>query len=376
MGMGPGFGGKLPQSSSHAVSFFLGAALPTALLFLLASDRLGEGFSTISASWRGNGTATVAQPGAARPPPAGSTLAADRAAPAPAQDHEVEFAGLAELLTKVATEDRTVIMTSVNEIWTRPNSLLDIFLGGFRNGEEISHFVNHILIITVDDGSFRGCKAVHPHCYLLQVKSLDMNRAKSFGSREYIEMIWLKLSIQQRVLELGYNFLFTDADILWLRNPFQHISVYADMSCSLDNSKMAPALLDCENNVGFYYMKSTNRSIAMIKYWRAARARFDGNPIEQVVFNTIKHELISELGARIQPLQTEYISGFCDFQERLDKVCTVHANCCMGLENKVNDLRNVAADWKNYTSLTPEERKKDSTKVTAPSKCRKSMGWT
>ena len=148
------------------------------------------------------------------------------------------------------------------------------------------------------------------------------------------------------------------------------------MSCSLDNSKMAPALLDCENNVGFYYMKSTNRSIAMIKYWRAARARFDGNPIEQVVFNTIKHELISDLGARIQPLQTEYISGFCDFQERLDKVCTVHANCCMGLDNKVNDLRNVAADWKNYTSLTPEVRKKAGIKVTPPSKCRKSMGWT
>ncbi|RLN03811.1 uncharacterized protein C2845_PM13G17550 [Panicum miliaceum] len=375
--MGPGFVGGKMQQGGHAVSFLLGAALPTALLFLLAFDRLGEGLSTISTSWRGNGTMTAAQQvAAARPPAAANTPTAADDRPAPAQDHEVEFLGLAELLRKVATEDRTVIMTSVNEVWTRPNSLLDIFLGGFRDGEGIAHLVNHVLIVTVDAGSFRGCKAVHPHCYLLEVSSMDMNRAKTFGTREYVEMIWLKLSIQQRVLELGYNFLFTDADILWLRNPFQHISVYADMSCSLDNSKMAPALLDCENNVGFYYMKSTNRSVAMIKYWRAARARFDGNPIEQVVFNTIKHELISDLGARIQPLETEYISGFCDFQERLDKVFTVHANCCMGLDNKVNDLRNVAADWKNYTSLTPEVRKKGSIKVTPPSKCRKSMGWT
>jgi len=122
---------------------------------------------------------------------------------------QVEFAGLAELLTKVATEDRTVIMTSVNEVWTRPNSLLDIFLGGFRDGEGIAHLVSHVLIVTVDAGSFRGCKAVHPHCYLLKVKSMDMNMAKTFGTREYVEMIWLKLSIQQRVLELGYNFLFT-----------------------------------------------------------------------------------------------------------------------------------------------------------------------
>jgi hypothetical protein len=122
---------------------------------------------------------------------------------------QVEFAGLAELLARVATEDRTVIMTSVNEIWTRPNSLLDIFLGGLRGGEDTAHLVDHVLIVTVDAGSFSGCKAVHPHCYLLEVKSMDMNRAKTFGTPEYVEMIWLKLSIQQRVLELGYNFLFT-----------------------------------------------------------------------------------------------------------------------------------------------------------------------
>lgn len=162
---------------------------------------------------------------------------------------------------------------------------------------------------------------------------------------------------------------------MWLRNPFQRISVYADMSCSLDNSKMAPTLLDCENNIGFYYMKATNRSVELVRYWRAARARFDGNPNEQVVFSNIKRELISKLGVRFQPLETEYISGFCDFQDHLDKVCTVHANCCMGLENKVHDLNNIAADWKNYTSMTPEQRKERSFKVTPPRKCRNSMGW-
>jgi hypothetical protein len=57
-----------------------------------------------------------------------------------------------------------------------------------------------------------------------------------------------------------------DADILWLRNPLQHISTFADMSCSLDNSKMAPVLLDNIVNTGFYYMKSTTRSIKAIKY--------------------------------------------------------------------------------------------------------------
>ncbi|GJN16911.1 hypothetical protein PR202_gb03937 [Eleusine coracana subsp. coracana] len=117
------------------------------------------------------------------------------------------------------------------------------------------------------------------------------------------------------------------------------------MSCSLDNSKMAPVPLDNIVNTGFYYMKSTARSIKAIKYWQEARTRFPPS-IDQVVFNNIKHELVSELGARILPLKTEF----------------------------VHDLKNIAADWKNYTSLTPEKRKKWSVRLTAPSRCRKSMG--
>jgi hypothetical protein len=40
-------------------------------------------------------------------------------------------------------EDRTVILTSVNEVWTRPNSLLDIFLDSFKNGEDTAHLLDH-----------------------------------------------------------------------------------------------------------------------------------------------------------------------------------------------------------------------------------------
>ncbi|KAL6616620.1 hypothetical protein ACP70R_038890 [Stipagrostis hirtigluma subsp. patula] len=189
------------------VSFLIGAALTTAVLFFLtSSDHLSEGVSSISASWGTTGTRLPAVSGTTAQ--VTNTLAAADGAP-PTQDQEVEFPGLAELLRKVATEDKTVIMTSVNEVWTRPNSLLGIFLDGIKNGEDTAHLLNHVLIVAVDPRGFDGCKAVHPHCYLLEVKSMDMNMARHFGTKEYLEMIWLKLSIQQRVLELGYNFLFT-----------------------------------------------------------------------------------------------------------------------------------------------------------------------
>ena len=51
--------------------------------------------------------------------------------------------------------------------------------------------------------------ATSPHCYLLSATSVDMSSAKAFMSRDYLELVWTKLVFQQRVPELGYNFLFT-----------------------------------------------------------------------------------------------------------------------------------------------------------------------
>ncbi|GJN16910.1 hypothetical protein PR202_gb03936 [Eleusine coracana subsp. coracana] len=301
--MGLGVAAK-KGSTSHTVSFLLGAALPTALLFFLASHRFGEeGLPGISSSW---GNATILPP-VGRPAVEETSLTSDFVSAAPAQDQKGEFEGLAELLPKVAMDDKTVIFTSVNELWTRPNSLLDIFLDGFRNGEDTAHLLNHVLIVAVDSGGFEGCKAVHPHCYLLEITSMNMSRAKWFGSKEYMEL--------------------------------------------------------------------TSRSITLIKRWIEGRARFPGEN-EQVVLSKIKGELVGEVGVRMEALETEFVSGFCDFQKRFDKVCTVHANCMMGLENKVFDLNNIAAGWKNYTSLTPEQRKETSVSATPPSMCRKSMGWS
>ena len=119
------------------------------------------------------------------------------------------FPGLAELLPRVAMADRTVIVTSVNDAWAAPGSLLDLFRESFRNGEGIEHLLNHTLIVAVDAGGFDRCRAVHPHCYRLEVKSANVSAANRFLSKGYLELVWAKLSLQQRVLELGYNYLFT-----------------------------------------------------------------------------------------------------------------------------------------------------------------------
>ena len=108
-------------------------------------------------------------------------------------------------------EDNTIIMAFTNEAWTAPGSLVDIFLESFRVGINISHFVKHIVVVAMDEGALRRCRSVHPHCHLLlpDVDGLDLSGAKSYMTKDYLDLVWSKLRLQHRVLLLGYNLLFT-----------------------------------------------------------------------------------------------------------------------------------------------------------------------
>ncbi|KAI5002843.1 hypothetical protein ZWY2020_027493 [Hordeum vulgare] len=350
--------GSTKLGSHRVVPFLLGAALPTVLLFLLASDRVGEHLSSSVSGWSNGAT----------PGPA----------PASHDQHEVErFPGLADLLPKVATEDRTVIITSVNEAWARPGSLLDLYLESFKNGENTSHLLDHLLVVALDPAGFRRSVAMHPNCYLLEVTVANLTSATRFMSKQYLELVWTKLELQQRVLELGYNFLFTDADMIVLRNPFRRIPVYADMSVSSDDFSAARAHpLDNPLNTGVYYVKATSRGVRMLKYWRAARGRFPGAH-DQTVFGNIKQELVAKLGVTIEPLDTVYFGGFCEYHDDFSSSCTMHADCCIGVDNKVHDLRDIAADWTRYRGMAPEERKRVGGNMTwtVPARCRRSVNW-
>jgi hypothetical protein len=168
-------------------------------------------------------------------------------------------------------------------------------------------------------------------------------------------------------------------DIVWFRDPFRHISLYADMAISTDFFSGDPDdAVKNAPNTGFYYVKSTNRTVEMLRRWRAARSLprpSGGGPTnDQGIFNEIKAGLVAgELQIRLVFLDTVFFDGFCRLHGEMDKVCTMHANCCIGLETKVHDLRNVVADWKNYSSLTPPEKTGAQLKWRYPAECHESI---
>lgn len=152
------------------------------------------------------------------------------------------------------------------------------------------------------------------------------------------------------------NYLWLqDVDIAWLRDPFEHITLAPHISASSDFYFGNPDDLGNYPNTGFIYFKSCKKNIKVMDYWHKSRKRFPKNH-DQFVFNEIKNEIVSKFGVRMKFLDTAHISGFCQLGRDLSKIATVHVTCCIGLENKLFDLKRIIEDWKSYLTHPQWER--------------------
>ncbi|CAN6843498.1 unnamed protein product [Brassica oleracea] len=189
---------------------------------------------------------------------------------------------------------------------------------------------------------------------------------------DYLKMMWRRLEFLGSILELGYNksIINWDIDILWLRDPFPHLFSGVDFQVTCDHSNGNTSDPGNVVNGGFKFVQANHRTVKFYKYWYELRWTFCGKN-EQDVFNIIKHDrfVTEELGLTMRFLDTVYFRGFCQLHREMDKICIMHANCCLGLHNKINGLRQSLKDWKDYLSAT------DRRNMTWPSpdRCRGSM---
>lgn len=105
--------------------------------------------------------------------------------------------------------DGTVILTTLNEAWAAPNSVIDLFLESFRIGVRTRRLLNHLVIIALDEKAFARCLVVHTHCFSLVSEGVDFRQEAYFMTPDYLEMMWRRIDFLRSVLEMGYNFVFT-----------------------------------------------------------------------------------------------------------------------------------------------------------------------
>uniref|UniRef100_A0ACD6ANQ0 Uncharacterized protein n=1 Tax=Avena sativa TaxID=4498 RepID=A0ACD6ANQ0_AVESA len=270
---------------------------------------------------------------------------------------------LPRLLRSAAMEaGNTVVMTFLNEAWAAPGSLLDLFLESFREGIKTEPLLKHLVIVTVDQTSFRRCQEVHQLCYPLAVAT-NFTEEQTYMSKAYLEMMWVRNKFQTRVLELGYAFVFTDMDIVWFRNPLLRIPVGADIAISCDQFYGQDPYDVWKNaNGGFLYARPSARTIAFFKGWYEARLAHPGKH-DQDVFDKVKKDLSLKHDVAVHLVDTAYFGGFCQPKKDFRQLCTFHGNCLTGLRMKLDVLRDLLNHWKQFKITGPQGEKRSNTTV-------------
>ncbi|MFS7928412.1 putative nucleotide-diphospho-sugar transferase [Helianthus anomalus] len=255
-------------------------------------------------------------------------------------------------------DNNTVIITSLNEAC-------------FQIGNQTKRFLKHLVVVTVDQKAYARCLRLHPHCYNLNTDGMDFSEEAGFMTADYLKIVWRKIDFLGKVLDLGYSFVFTDADIMWFRDPFSQFDKDADFQTSCDFFNGNPSDLRNQPNTGFSYVKSNEKTIQLYKFWYKSRMTYP-DLHDQDVFNKIKFDpFVQNIGLGIRFLDTAYFGGFCHPSRDLNKACTMHANCCVGLENKVHDLGVMLDDWRKYIkSFVNQTRGEYKGSWTVPQLCR------
>ncbi|XP_057801484.1 uncharacterized protein At1g28695-like [Salvia miltiorrhiza] len=259
-------------------------------------------------------------------------------------------------LEKASMANKTVIIAIINKAYVEPNddeypSMFDLFLEGFWVGEDTRPLLTHLVVVSMDTTAHERCLFRRLNCYRLAAEGDGFAGEKVYMSPEFIEMMWRRTYFLVQVLKRGYSFIFTDSDILWLRNPLARLvkDESVDLHISTDTYK-GDASSTSRNpiNTGFYFVKSSNKTTSLFERWYDTRKNSTGMKEQDVLVKLVRHGVLTELGIKARVLDTLYFSGFCRDSRDVRSVATVHANCCRGIRAKVVDLKAVLRDWKRF----------------------------
>lgn len=258
-----------------------------------------------------------------------------------------------EILEKAAMPGRTVIITTLNAAWAENNTMIDLFLESFHYGDGTESLLKHLIVVSLDQKAHDRCVKVHTLCLKIRTGGVNFSGEQLLLTADYVKMMWRRIKFLRNVLEMNYSFVFTDADVLWFRNPFPRLqSVDADLQIACDRYNGRPTDVHNMPNAGFVFVRANKRTLDFYKYWYQERWR-DPKMADQEVLNAIKgEEEVRKIGMRMRFLDTQFFGGFCAIAKTdMKRAMTMHATCCKGLEPKLVDLKAILEGWKAYRQL-------------------------
>lgn len=223
-----------------------------------------------------------------KPGPAGS-VKSQRTNPTVAPDVTVNPV-LAELLEKVAINNELVVAVSNNNI----RGMLKTWFEGIKR----THITNY-MVVALDDEIAQFCRDNDVPVYRRDATISDAQK----GTGDNHAISGLKFHLLREFLVLGYSVLLSDVDIVYLKNPFDHLYRDCDvesMTDGFDNytsygyddvtddksmgwARYAHTMRVFVFNSGLFYIRPTIPSIELLDRVTARLAR--ENAWDQAVFN-------------------------------------------------------------------------------------------
>ncbi|CAM8901761.1 unnamed protein product [Rhodiola kirilowii] len=237
-----------------------------------------------------------------------------------------------------------------NDIYNGSTTMLDTFLESFWLGENTRQLLDSLLLVAADQTAYDRCRFLRLNCYKMETDGVDFGGEKLFMSDDFIKMMWRRTELLLNILKLGFNFIFTDTDVLWLRNPFENLSndLKIDLQISLDMRIRKASPTEKLINTGFYFVRSNNQTITLFDKWYSMKNNSIGKKEQDVLLDLIRDNIFQKLNVTARYLDPLYFNGFCSGQWDIRVVNTVHANCCRSIRAKVSDLTAVLRDWQVF----------------------------
>lgn len=81
----------------------------------------------------------------------------------------------------------------------------------------------------------------------------------------FARLMWLKATSVYIACKAGYNVLFQDADLVWLRDPIPSLSATVDDIAFMDDGARTTRFTPFFANSGFYYQTHSSKTVYLME---------------------------------------------------------------------------------------------------------------
>lgn len=157
-------------------------------------------------------------------------------------------------------ERRMAIVMVANE------GVMDLLLNFICSAEEVDLDLKSIVVFVGNEDSIElvenlGANAI----YSPALGSMPKNAANAYLDKTFARIMWFKTTSVYLALTAGYNVLFQDVDLVWLKNPYLYLLALKQDMVFMDDGQISPRYTPYYVNSGFYFVNYNERTLYLFE---------------------------------------------------------------------------------------------------------------